>query len=271
MIEAITLTILLFCSTILPFGKITANTGTSAQEFMSLNDASKSIHIFVALCDNEFQGIVPVPAKIGNGQDPQNNLYWGCSFGVKTYFKRSGEWKLIRTQVKDSIILERLVFKHISKDVYLIADAYNGKFIKNCTLDFLKSCSGEKKDTIIIDGKTIGISGHSDLLTYTGHDGLMDFQLEEKFRNVDGIKRNVIILACYSKHFFAPHLDQQLINPLVWTSGLMCPEAYTTHDAITGYLNNESNEQIRSRAASAYSKYQKCSNKAARNLLLTDW
>ncbi|MBS1655648.1 MAG: hypothetical protein JSU05_12430, partial [Bacteroidetes bacterium] len=40
----------------------------------------KTIHVFVALCDNKYQGIVPVPAKIGNGQDPANNLYWGCSF-----------------------------------------------------------------------------------------------------------------------------------------------------------------------------------------------
>lgn len=163
----------------------------------------RSIHIFVALCDNEFQGIVPVPAKIGNGQDPQNNLYWGCGFGIKTFFKKSSEWKLIRTQKKDSVILERLVFKHNSKDVYLVADAYNGKNIENCTIDFLKSCSGVKKDTIQIEGKIIGISGHSDLLAYTGHDGLMDFQLENEFSNVDGIKRNVIILACYSKHFFA--------------------------------------------------------------------
>ncbi len=26
----------------------------------------KTIHIFVALCDNKYQGIVPVPPKIGN-------------------------------------------------------------------------------------------------------------------------------------------------------------------------------------------------------------
>mgnify|MGYP003399416884 CR=1 FL=1 len=51
----------------------------------------------------------------------------------------------------------------------------------------------------------------------------------------------------------------------------MAPEAYIIHDDITGYLNNETNEEIRNRAAQAYSKYQKCSLKAARNLLVTDW
>ena len=36
---------------------------------------TKTIHVFVALCDNENQGIVKVPAVIGNGQDARNNLY----------------------------------------------------------------------------------------------------------------------------------------------------------------------------------------------------
>ena len=99
----------------------------------------------------------------------------------------------------------------------------------------------------------------------------MDFNIDDKFNNTDGKKRDVIILACYSKMYFEPHLQKANVNPLVWTSHLMCPEAYTVHDAITGYVNNETNEQIRTRAAKAYNKYQKCGEKAARNLLVTDW
>ena len=29
----------------------------------------KTVHVFVALCDNENQGIVPVPARLGNRTD----------------------------------------------------------------------------------------------------------------------------------------------------------------------------------------------------------
>jgi hypothetical protein len=49
----------------------------------------------------------------------------------------------------------------------------------------------------------------------------------------------------------------------------MCPEAYTLHDAITGYIKNETNQNIRNRAISAYAKYQKCSANAAGNLLVS--
>lgn len=116
--------------------------------------STKTIHIFVALCDNKYQGIVPVPAKIGNGQDPNNNLYWGCGFGIRTYFKNSKEWKLVKTQKLDSTILERLIFKHTTKNCYLVADAYNGKYIEECTREFLKSSAGQVKDTVQINNKT---------------------------------------------------------------------------------------------------------------------
>lgn len=99
----------------------------------------------------------------------------------------------------------------------------------------------------------------------------MDFQLSDSYQNTDNIKRDVIILACYSKKYFTPHLRSANVNPLVWTTGLMCPEAYTIHDAITSYLKKETNSQIRTRAALAYSKYQKCSEGAAKNLLVTNW
>ena len=237
----------------------------------SIDPSYKTIHAFVALCDNKYQGIVPVPPKIGNGQDLNNNLYWGCGYGVRTFFKKSKEWKLIETLKIDTIKLERLVFKHVSKKYYLVADAYDGRYIKKCTQDFLNSCSGKLKDSIQLENITIGIYGNSKMISYSGHDGLMDFKLSQTFENTDAKKRDCIILACYSKSYFSEHLKTANVNPVVWTTGLMCPEAYTLHNALSGYVNAETNEQIRSRAARTYSSYLKCSEKAARHLLTTGW
>ena len=247
---------------------VTQGIETRAASFDTL---TKTIHVLVALCDNTYQGIVPVPTLIGNGQDPFNNLYWGCAYGIKTFFKKSAEWNLIQTEKIDSILLERLVFKHISKNVYLVADAYNGKYIKTCTRDFLLSCSGQKKATMLVNKTRIGIHGNASLITYIGHDGLMDFKLTEEFENTDGKIRDCIILACISKNYYSPLIKSTKANPLIWTTGLMCPEAYTLHDALRGYVNSESNEAIRCRAVRAYSSYQKCSEKSARGLLVTGW
>jgi hypothetical protein len=99
----------------------------------------------------------------------------------------------------------------------------------------------------------------------------MDFQLSETFINTDNKKRDIIILACYSKRYFSPYLEAANVNPLVWTTHLMAPEAYTLHDALAGYIDEEDNEDIRERAVEAYARYQKCSIGAARGLLVTDW
>lgn len=236
-----------------------------------LDQNIKTIHILVALCDNKYQGIVPVPEKIGNGQDPYNNLYWGTAYGIRTYFKSSNDWKFINTIKSSSSILERIIFKHKIENYYLVADAYDGKYIKETTRTFLMSSSGMKKDTVHINNKVIGINGYADLIAYIGHDGLMDFRLNEDYINKDGRIRDVIILACYSRRYFSDYLIDAKVNPLVWTTGLMAPEAYTIHDALTGYINRETNTQIWTRAAKAYSKYQKCGLKAAKNLLVTGW
>jgi hypothetical protein len=250
--------------------KVPKNHGAEMpQVSMPFDTTTSTIHIMVALCDNIYQGIVPVPSKIGNGQNPNANLYWGCGYGIRSYFKKSGEWTFLKSLKVDSVLMERIVFKHVSKNIYLVADAYNGKYIKQCTVDFLNACAGKKKDTIHSGKHVLGINGNAGLVSYIGHDGLMDFELPDTFANADGLKRKCIILACVSKSYFSPFIYKAGAEPLVWTTGLMCPEAYTVHDAISGYVKMESAEQIRSRAALAYSKYQKCGVKAARNLLVT--
>jgi hypothetical protein len=231
----------------------------------------KTIHILTALCDNRYQGITPVPPALGNGRSPNSNLYWGALYGIRTYFRKSNEWELLTTRKINNVILERLVFKHTRENYYLIADAYNGRYIKQCTQDFLNSSCGNQKDILFFEDKILGIKGNASLLAYIGHDGLMDFELSDTFINNDNKKRDVIILACYSKRYFTPHLQEANVNPLVWTTNLMAPEAYTLHDALTGYINGEANEDIRERASAAYASYQKCSINAAKGLLVTDW
>ncbi len=232
---------------------------------------TRTIHVYVALCDNKYQGIVPVNAKVGNGQDPVNNLYWGWGYGVKTYFSKSKEWTLIKSQALTGPVLERLVFKHKKANYYLVADAYDGREMKTCVTGFLSGLSGISKDTIAIGDKVIGIKGNARLLAFVGHDGLMDFQLDQKFGQADSLKRDCIILACYSKNYFGPFVKQTGATPLLWTTNLMGPEAYTIHDAISGYINKEDAVSIQQRAAKAYASYTKCSVKAATKLLATGW
>src|SRR5215469_12308700 len=102
----------------------------------------RTVHVFVALADNQHQGIVPVAASLGNGEDAQRNLYWGSAYGVRTFFSRSPEWQRLSCggKPKDAV-LERCLFKYRASSVYLIADAYRGIEIKQAIVDFLGSAA----------------------------------------------------------------------------------------------------------------------------------
>ena len=230
----------------------------------------------MALCDNVNQGIVPVSASLGNGDNPATNLYWGAAFGVKTFFGKSKDWELVSEKQNPSpAILDRLIFKRKGSDVLMVADAYRGKEISQAIWDFLEASSGKPGEQLSFTKAghqtTFNSGGSSDLVVYAGHDGLMDFTLQSTPKARDDRKRKAIILACVSQKYFAKPLERTGAVPLVWTTGLMAPEAYILSAAIDGWLKKETDEEIRIRAAKAYNSYQNCGLKAASNLFATGW
>jgi hypothetical protein len=188
------------------------------------------VHVFVALADNQHQSIIPVPPRLGNGSDPQRNLYWGAAYGVKTFFKSSEEW----LSAAAGIASEPIRAKVNSSDV------------------------------------SIAAGGAADLVAYVGHDAFMDFQIPPIAGARGNKPRRTIILACASKAFFSPYIRQTGAEPLLWTTGLMAPEAYTLKAALTGWIAHEDDESIRRRAAQAYDRYQKCGARAALKLFATN-
>jgi hypothetical protein len=245
-------------------------------------NSTRTVHVFVALADNANQGIVPVPAKLGNGQDPERNLYWGAAGGVKTFFARSADWQLISEQHRPKPeILERCIFRHRTANVYLVADAYRGDKIKNSIADFLEAAAGGNAEQVqplavppsigVAPSHSVPAGGGANLVAYIGHDGFMDFQPSALPKQKNLSRREAIILACISKTYFAEPLRATGVHPLLWTTGLMAPEAYTLKDALDGWILHESDEQIRERAARAYDHYQKCGIKGARRLFASGW
>jgi len=232
----------------------------------------RMIYVVVALCDNVNQGIVPVPPALGNGEDPARNLYWGARFGVKTFFGRSRDWRLVETLAGPSPkILERLVFRHRRLDALLVADAYRGAEIRQATADFLSAASGHSRASVKVEGRAYGLArgAAAHLVAYVGHNGLMDFRLSPQPEGDDGVRRAAVVLACASKNYFAESLRRAGAHPLLWTTNLMAPEAYVLDAAVGGWLAGEGGEAVRLRAARAYHAYQNCGLRAARNLFAT--
>ena len=244
---------------------------TTANQKAAVNSVPV-IHVFVALADNVNQGIVPVSASLGNGDNPATNLYWGAAFGIRTFFSRNKDWQLVSvTSNPTASILERCVFKHRRTSTILVADAYRGKEISQTTVDFLEAAAGKPGEKLNAGDVEFHTAGSANLVAYIGHNGLMDFTLPSHPKRRDDRQRRAIILACASKNYFSPALQQSGATPLLWTTNLMAPEAYVLSAAIDGWIKKESDEQVRLRAADAYHKYQKCGVRAARGLFATGW
>lgn len=208
---------------------------------------TKTVRVFVALCDNDSQGIVPVPAKIGDGDVPADNLYWGCGEGVRTWFKRSANWKVSVPEGKPAEpVLERFVAKHKTHAVSLVAEAYRGSAIQQCLLDFEAAVSG----------------GKTDLVFFVGHNGLMDFALPSPTAG-SGAGTEVAVICCKSREYFLGRLGAMGAVPVLLTEQFMYPGAFLVHDAIEAWAAGGGAKEIRAAAGKAYAKNQKISVKAA--------
>lgn len=230
----------------------------------------KVVHVHVALCDNATQGIAPVPAKIGNGDDPPNNLYWGCSDGSRPVFSKSRQWKRLSIGKVDGApeILERLVFQHKKTRALLVVDAWRGSEIQPCITAFCKAMAGQRYETLAmeIDGKArrINLAGGADFLTFIGHNGLMEFRVPKYPANP---KRKqpvaAALLCCKSHRYFTGHIDEAGVEPVLMTASNMYPGAFILHDALEGWFDGKEPAALRQIAAEAYAKNQKISTRAA--------
>ena len=233
-------------------------------------------HVVVALVDNQHQGIVPVPAALGDGTMPRTNLYWGAMYGVRTFFRNSAGWRALPIPASaDPRILDRVMFHRVVErggkhaDVYLVAEAWKGEHIDAAIAHFLEMNRGDHAELLRAGERQLAAGGAAHVVAFIGHNGLMDFPVPtlSDSRAIAPAHAS-IVLACYSDHYFAT-LMREHSAPLLTTAGLMAPEAYTLDAALESWFSGGDARQVRTAAARAYAHFQKSSEHAAQRLFLT--
>lgn len=218
--------------------------------FQVVAAAPKNVMLFVALCDNASQGIASVPAKIGNGDNPETNLYWGCTDGFAGCFGSAKSWKLVKKEAPaDARILRRLTYLNESSGVEITAEAWRGSEIKACLTAFEAAL----------------VSGKHDLCAYIGHNVLMDGEVSPNSAKATK-PVDAIVLCCMSENYFKERLAKIGARPVLLTTQLMFPGSFILRDALPIWAKGDSNDEIRTSAASAYARNQKISVKAAKGV-----
>lgn len=201
----------------------------------------------MSLADNANQGIVPIKASLGNGQDAKGNLYWGAMYGLKTFFKRQDGWTVQPQLTENPNIKERLLLYHEDYGAEIYAEAWDGATQKLAAESFMDAMN-------ITNDK---------LTVFVGHNPLMDVNIPMPFIEPDrmanniAFKRKFAVIACQSRRYFEERIKAAGHVPYVLTAGNMAPEAYVVEAIIRAWLENQPAETARRYAAEAYAKYQK--------------
>jgi hypothetical protein len=237
-------------------------------------------HVIVALCDNENQGIVPVSKPLGDGKNPQANLYWGAAYGVRTYFRRHPDYRQLEAtwEVGSSVLASSAFHARFDRgsskvDLFVVAEAWDGADMAGAITRFLRFAAGH--DTVLVAvvgrGSPVRAGGDSAVVVFVGHNGLMDMPVPTRpLPRPGAAPRSSIVLACASRPYFHDLLRTGGSHPLLLTTGLMAPEAYTLEAALSAFAAGRDPEQVRESAADAYHRYQKCGRNAALRLFSTE-
>jgi hypothetical protein len=245
------------------------------------------VTVYVALCDNDSQGIIPTRnPKICMGDVPEQNLYWASGGGLKGYLtarrlKRvhyeahetgklaiEGVWKT--RMPTGGLLRERGV--EGSATVYIVGLGYRGDRIHDAMADFLKAVSRDEPETMRLPDETVlEMGGSSHIVGYVGHDYFMDVEdLESLMTNARGdssLPKGVFGLSCASDDYFRPAIQRRNTHILALNTQLTFPSAFTVLGMIRAVAAGENLSGIHRGAALAFAEGQKRSVGAMASVL----
>ncbi len=231
------------------------------------------VTVYVALCDNESQGIIPVKnPSICDGDVPERNLYWSTSGGLKGWARKHG-WKRVYRERSNASILDASVWRKRARPggelkargvkkpfyIYLVGLAYRGVEIDLAMRDYLHAVNHDQHKTISLDDNTTLIfGGKSHIVGYLGHDYFLDVDADEhtalmgENEGKSVLAKGTFALACEGNEFIRPAISRQNVYIFILNKQLAYPGAWTIGGIVEGVAWGESGRQIHKRAARAF-------------------
>lgn len=230
--------------------------------------------VYVALCDNDSQGIVPVRnPKICDGRRPEANLYWATGGGLEGYLKRAG-WKRVSTlrEPRDGVAFEVVWRKRYrargelrdrgvagSFDVYLVSVVFWGDHIHEANIEYLRAVNRDDARTVDVDGRgELAYGGASHVVGYIGHDYFFDvsdpIELIAPTRGGSELHKGAFALACAGHQLIRPAITRENSHILLLNRQLAFPGAWTVGGLIRGIASGQDGRGIHREAARAFAK-----------------
>ncbi len=211
-----------------------------------------------------------------NSRDPAHNLYWGNSYGHSALFSRPAEIRARlpflsvtgytaapeRSFSEDPIaarVFEARVPGATGKlRIVTLAYADMGRAAREMAVH-LKT--GAVPRSLAGDPVLAPLLARAYVMGYWGHNiyygGADVDDLESVARTTEDVPRGVFFVGCQSARWFPQKFLESSIEPLLFTTTNMAPEAYVAAALYDGLARGLGREEIRRNVARAYGVYQK--------------
>lgn len=215
------------------------------------------VEVHVPLCDNSI--IACGNAKLGDGDNPDTNLYWWTTPGFGTWFARKGSgWtrvtKLKEGETGDKDVLALHVYKRSVSapaawkkrgvpakfEIDIRVRAWRGKAIDRALAAYAADVSGASPAQIV---------------AWVGHNRLMDLDAYQ-WPKPGADTKGAIAIACHTAAYMEDNVPAATRVPLLMTRDFLFANAAPLEAAVLSFASGGSYAQIRLAAATAYAGVQ---------------
>jgi hypothetical protein len=238
------------------------------------------VQVHVPLCE---QTIIRCGnRKLGDGDNPDTNLYWATSGGFRGWFGRRGSaWtQVYKAGHEHPDILEVRIWRQRVQptrtwrsrgvtrrfDVYVVAHAWRGKAIGSSMDAYVGDLFGDAPRVIELEGGVaLRAGGAAHVVSYVGHNGWMDveqYDWDAARQRARGPAKGTIAIACITKDYLADAVSAEERVPLIMTTSLMFAGAHGFEGAVSAFARGEGLSAIHRGAATNHALGQKKSLRA---------
>ena len=227
--------------------------------------------VHVPLCDNS---IIPCGnARLGDGDNPDTNLYWSTTPGFGAWFARRGNgWKRVLHQRGDATGSAHLVAIDVyrrtiktpaawrkrgvpaSYELDLVIHGWRGTAIDQALAAYASDISGGPARTLVLDDRsTLAAGGAAQLVAWVGHNRLMalpPFGWPAASKTIQG----TIAIACHTAAYMEAEVSGATRVPLLMTRDFLFANAAPLEATVLAFASGGSYARLRLDAATAYAK-----------------
>jgi hypothetical protein len=231
--------------------------------------------IYVALCDNDNQGIVKVKnRRICQGDTPEHNLYWAAAGGLWATLARAHWQQLAMTRFDDGALAVKAVWRKRFTpggalrargvrepfDVVVVGLGYRGSRIRTAMMDYLRAVNTDHVGPSAAGAADAWAGGKSHVVGYIGHDYFYDVDdagpLLAQNQGDSVLHKGVFALACTGHRLIRPAIQRCNAHIFLLNRTLGFPGAWAAEAILAAVAEGEPMRTIHRRAATAFAQGQ---------------